>query len=185
MLFCHQFSFHYHHGTMIIKQWQLSRMHKKFGHNHSPTKKNLAKMPKSSPLKIKIWIKILFWQCYFGHTTILYLSILSIEHYQSIFLFFWFSCRKSQSKQKLAKRITHFMNINLPDIENNMFPQHDQKLFSFYDFSSIRVSVWCQKKHFHCTISWTLIISILKYFENKCMYISVYLCKKIFVPEMT
>ena len=119
------------------------RFSKKFGHNHSPTKKNLAKMPKSSPLKIKIWIKILFWQCYFGHTTILYLSILSIEHYQSIFLFFWFSCRKSQSKQKLAKRITHFMNLNLPDIENNMFPQHDQKLFSLYDFSSIHVSVWC------------------------------------------
>ena len=52
-----------------------------------------------------------------------------------------FSSRKSQSQQKLAKKIshftiqfrsknlTHFMNLNSLDVENNMLPQHSQKPF--------------------------------------------------------
>ena len=74
-----------------------------------------------------------------------------------------FSSRKSQSQQKLAKKITHFTiqfrsknlthftNLNSFEIENNMLPKHSQKTFSVYKFSSKHVSVWCQKKHLHCT----------------------------------
>ena len=58
-----------------------------------------------------------------------------------------FSSRKSQSQQKLAKKITHFTiqfrsknlnhftNLNLLDIENNILLQHSQKSFSLYKFS--------------------------------------------------
>ena len=53
-----------------------------------------------------------------------------------------------------------------------------QKPFSVYKFSSKHVSVWCQKKHLHCTISWSPRTTFLKYFESKCLYISVYLFKK-------
>ena len=49
------------------------------------------------------------------------------------------------SKKKLAKKIihfysfaqknlSHFMNLNLNDIENNMLPQHSQNLFPFINF---------------------------------------------------
>ena len=81
------------------------------------------------------------------------------------FFHFRFSTRKYQSQQKLAKKITHFTiqfrsknlthftNLNSFEIENNMLPKHNQKTFSVYKFSSKHVSVWCQKKHLHCTIS--------------------------------
>ena len=76
------------------------------------------------------------------------------------FFNFRFSSRKSQSQQKLAKKITHFTiqfrsktltsftNLNSHDIENNMLPKHSQKTFSLYKFSGKHFSVWCQKKPF-------------------------------------
>ena len=60
-----------------------------------------------------------------------------------VFFNFMFSCRKSQSQQKLAKtikhftiqfhskNITHFPNLNSLNIENNML----QKTFWLYTFS--------------------------------------------------
>ena len=105
------------------------------------------------------------------------------------FLFnFRFSIRKSQSQQKLGKKIahfriqfrskniTHFTNLDSFDIENNMLLQYTQKPFR-------HVSAWCQRKNLHCTISWHPRAGFLKYFESKCLYISVYLCKKIFFPK--
>ena len=44
-----------------------------------------------------------------------------------------------------SKNLTHFTNLNSLDIENNMLPQHSQKPFWLYKFSSKHVSVWCQK----------------------------------------
>ena len=62
--------------------------------------------------------------------------------FSSVLLFnFRFSSRKSQSQQKLAKKITHFriqfrsknltnfMNLDSLEIENNMLPQCRQKTF--------------------------------------------------------
>ena len=77
-----------------------------------------------------------------------------------VFSYFRFSSRKSQSQQKLVKKITpftikfcskiptHFMNLNSLDIENDMFPQHSQKPFWLYKFSSKHVSASCQKNIF-------------------------------------
>ena len=78
---------------------------------------------------------------------------------------FRFSRKKSQSQQNLlikityvaiqvcSKHLTHFMNLNTLDTENNMLPKHRQKFFSLYKIFRKHVSVWCQKKHLHCTIS--------------------------------
>ena len=114
----------------------------------------------------------------------------------SKFLFdFRFSRRKSQSQQKLlikityfaiqvrSKHLTHFTNVNSLDNENNMLPKHCQKSFSLYKCFRKHVSVWCQKKHLHCTISWHPKTAFLKHFGSKCLHISVYLIKKIFVPK--
>ena len=112
-----------------------------------------------------------------------------------VFLDFRFSRRKSQSQQKLlikityfaiqvrSKHLTHFTNVNSLDNENNMLPKHCQKSFSLYKCFRKHVSVWCQKKHLHCTISWHPRTAFLKHFESKFLYISVYLIKKIFVPK--
>ena len=54
-----------------------------------------------------------------------------------------------------SKNITHFMNLNSLDIENNMLLLHSQKPSWIYQkFSSKHISVWCQKKHLHPTVSW-------------------------------
>ena len=71
----------------------------------------------------------------------------SSGHHQSLFFFnFRFFSRKSQSQQKLAKKITHFTiqfcsknltnftKLNSIDIEKNMLPQHGQKPFWLYKF---------------------------------------------------
>ena len=138
---------------------------------------------------------ILFWKYYFGDKTFLFLPIRSSWH--RIFLFFNFrfsnwSLKVNKNERKrysyyntvsLKKLHTHFMNLNSLDIEKNMLLQHSQKPFWLYKFSSKHVSVWCQKKHLHCTISWRPRTAFLKHFESKCLYISVYLRKKIFVPD--
>ena len=104
-----------------------------------------------------------------------------------VFFDYRFSRRKSQSQQKLlikityfaiqvcSKHLTHFTNLNSLDIENNMLPKHCQKYFWLYKFLKKHVSVWCQKKHLDCTISWNTRTEFLKHFESKCLYISVYL----------
>ena len=112
-----------------------------------------------------------------------------------VFFDFRFSRRKSQSQQKLlikityfamqvcSKHLTHFMNLNTLGIENNMLPKDCQKFFLLYKFFRKLFSVWCQKKHLHCAISWQRRTAFLKYFESNFLYISVYLIKKIFVPK--
>ena len=123
--------------------------------------------------------------------------IVQTFHWTSSRVFFnlRFSSRKSQSQQKLAEKITHFTiqfrsknlthftNLSSLDIGNNIHPQHSQKTFWPYRFSSKHVSVWCQKKYLYYTISWRPRTESLKNFENKCFFVSIYLLKKIFVPE--
>ena len=74
-----------------------------------------------------------------------------------------------------SKNLTQVMNLNSLDIGNNMLPQYSQKPFLLYKFPSKHVSVWCQKKHLACNISWRPRTAFLKNFESKCLYISVYL----------
>ena len=108
------------------------------------------------------------------------------------FFNFRFSSTKSQSQQKLAKTVphfimqfrsrnlTHFTNLNSLDIKNDMLLQHSQKP---KNLSSDHVFVWCQKKYFHCTISWLPRTALLKPFESKWLYISKYFLKNFFVSE--
>ena len=137
-----------------------------------------------------ILLKILFLAYNF------FILIHMFQQTSSKFFFdFRFSRRKSQSQQKLSIKITyfaiqvcskhliHFTNLKSLDIENNMLPKHCQKSFWLYKFFRKHVSVWCQKKHLHCTISWHPRTAFLKHFESKFLYISVYLIKKIFVPK--
>ena len=104
------------------------------------------------------------------------------------FFDFRFSRGKPQSQQKLSikityfaiqirsKHLTHFTNLNSLDTENNMLPKHWQKPFLLYKLFSKHVSVWCQKKHLHCTNSWHPRTAFLKHFESKSLYIPVHFC---------
>ena len=79
-------------------------------------KKYWLKHPKGNPLKLKTgpkykWFKISYFEFFFFLILLwafLYLSRHSNWHHQSFFLNIRFSSRKSQSQQKLAKKITHF-----------------------------------------------------------------------------
>ena len=164
-------------------------------------KKHWLKLPLAVSQKTKFepdykWfnsshLEFFFRKYYFGHTTFLR----TFQGTSSFFLVFRFSSRKSQSQEKLARKITYFsirfnskhltyfINLNSLDIENNILPKHNKEPFSLYKFSSKHVSVWCQKKNLQWTISWHPRTVFFKHFENKCLYISVYLFKKIFVPK--
>ena len=161
-------------------------------------KKKRAKTPKAFPKKTKFgpkhkllkisYLKLFFWKYFFGHTNLLYSSTRVSRHHQSFFNFRFFS-RKSQSQQKLPKKITHFtiqfrsknlthyMNLISLDIENNMPLQHSQRPFWIYSkFSSKHVSVLCQKKHLHSSFSWRPkmhFLSTLKANVRFFLYISV------------
>ena len=171
-------------------------MSKNVTHRGSPTtkykKKYRLKHLKAVPQKAipgpkYKWFKIsrlefFFKKYYYGYTTFLYSSTRYSGHHQSFFNS-TFSNRKSQHQQKLAKKISHFTaqfrlkiltyftNLNLLDIENNMLLQRSQNPFWIYKFFSSD-SVWCQKYHLHCTISWRPRTAFLKHFESKCLYIS-------------
>ena len=102
-----------------------------------------------------------------------------------------FSSKKPQSWQKVAKKDhsfyntvllkIHFMNLNSLNIVKKIPPQHSQRPYSLYKFSSKHVSGWRQKKHLHCTISRRRRTAFLKHLESKCLYIPVYLCSEIYV----
>ena len=66
------------------------------------------------------------------------------------------------------------MSFNSLDIENNVLSQHSQKPFRLYKFSNQHVSVWCQKKHLHCTISWRTLKA------NICIFLYIYVRKVLF-----
>ena len=109
------------------------------GHHGWPTekKKKLAKTPKSNPPKMKRSIYTFQWTS------------------SEFFLYFRFSSGKSHCQQKLSlrvtyftikfcsKHLTHFMNVNWLDIDNNMLPKHSQRPFLLYRFFIKRAFVWC------------------------------------------
>ena len=72
----------------------------------------------------------------------------------------------------LKKPHSHFTNPNSLDIENNLLRQHSQKLnmlLSLVKKKTICTAPFLEAQELH---SW-----------SKCLYISVYLRKKIFVPQ--
>ena len=86
---------------------------KQVDHQGWPTTKNALKpSPKNGNLDQNIndskisYLEFFFWKYSFGHTKFLYLPRRSSGYNQSFFNF-RFSSRKSQSQQKVAKKITH------------------------------------------------------------------------------
>ena len=125
--------------------------------------------------KSQIWnsfFKILRY--YFGHTTFLYSSARSIGHTEN---FFW---------QKLAKKITHFTiqfrsknltyftNLDLLTLKIICSRNAAKNLSDFKSFPA---------DMFLLGIRENICNAFLKYFESKCLYISVYLRKKNFFPK--
>ena len=114
----------------------------------------------------------------------------------SEFLFnFRFSSTKCQSQQNLGKKIahftiqfrsrniTHFTNRVSLDIEKICSRNSAKHLFDFKNFTvgmfllSVRENI--------CTAPFldAQELQFLRYFESKCLYISVYLRKKMFFPK--
>ena len=160
-------------------------------------RKHWLKHPKAVPQKTKFgpkyrWFKISYlelfnWKYYLWHTTFTLIDMFQRTSSKFFFLISDFLEESLKTKKKLlikityfaiqvcSKYLTHIMNLNSLDIENNMLPKHCQKYFWLYKFLKKHVSVWCQKKHLDCTISWNTRTEFLKHFESKCLYISVYL----------
>ena len=96
--------------------------------------------------------------------------------------YFRFWNRKSQSQQKLAKKITHF---------TIQFAQKTSLILRNSNHSTLRkiCSTTSQKTFltlqiFQQTCFWLVSEKTFGlHFESKCLYISLYLCKNIFVPE--
>ena len=153
-----------------------------YEHITGPWESVLSPKPKFGP--IYKWFKISYLELFFeniitGMQRFYIRPQVPVDIIRVFFLIFRFSSRKSQNQQKLGKKITHFTircpskslthfrNLNSLDIENNMPPQHCQKPFWLYKFSSKHVSFWCQKRHLSCTISWRQRTAFLKHFETK------------------
>ena len=150
--------------------------------------KALVKSPSRNPQKIEILIKIKLIRNLIFRIIFLKMVISRIKHLYvcldvrvniiRVFFNFRFPSRKSQGQKKIR-----FTNFNSLDIENIMLPQHRQKPFWLFKFFSEHLSVMCQKKYLHCTISWRPYAALLKNFKSKCLYISIHLPNNIFVPE--
>ena len=106
-----------------------------------------------------------------------------------------FSSRKSQSQQKLVEKITdftikfhsknllHFTNLNSLDIENNQTTQHNttKNLPHFTNFPP-NSFLFCVRKNI-CTALFLAAQELHSRSILKCLYISIYLHKKIFAPK--
>ena len=91
------------HGWPTLKNWKEKHWLKR----HEAVAEKTKFGPKYKSLKIS-YLKLFFWKYFFGHTTFLYLSFRSSGHHRVFFFNFRFFSRKSQSQQKLPKKITHF-----------------------------------------------------------------------------
>ena len=106
-------------------------------------------------------------------------------HIWSLSINFRFSGRKSQSQQKLAKKVTHFTiqfrSKNIPHFTNLSTAKNPNSL---YKFCSKYVFGLCQKKHLHCTISRRPRTAFLKHFQTSeiLLFMSV---QKLYGPEIS
>ena len=83
--------------------------------------------------------------------------------------------------QFCSNNLTHFTKPNSPDIEKMCSRNTTKNLPHFTNFP--KASGWCHKKHLHCNISTHPRSAFSKHFVSKCLYIYVYLRKKICVAE--
>ena len=112
-----------------------------------------------------LFLKILFRFLAYNFSIFVHTFQLTLSDFFFYCYYYFNFLSKSQNQKILAKKLTnfiiqfcsksltHFMNLNSLDIENNMLSQHSQKPFSLYKFSSQNISVWSRKKHLHCIFS--------------------------------
>ena len=135
-----------------------------------------------------------FWKYYFGRIKVLYLSRRASEYHQSFLLMPYFLAKSLKAKKTSKKYHTFYNAVLLKKLHPFYEPQltwhwkwyppaTQPKIFLILQIFSKHVFVWCQKKYLYCTISWRPRTAFLKHFESKCLYISLYLLEKIFVPE--
>ena len=114
----------------------------------------------------------------------------SRPHISNLSFNFRFPNIKSQSQQKLAKRslilqysftqkTSLILQISTRDIAKKYTPAALRKTHSLCKFSSRHVSGWCQKKHWHWTISRNRRFVFSKHWESNCLYIPVFLLKRL------
>ena len=128
-------------------------------------KKHWLKRPETVPQNLIF--KFIFLKIFF-RTWNFFIFVHTFQWTSSDFFFnFRFFSRKSQSQEKLPKKITHFtiqfhsknlthfMNLNSLDIDMICSCNTAKKpIWIYKQFSSKHVSVWWKKKHLHSTVSW-------------------------------
>ena len=136
-----------------------------------------------------LFLKILFWAYN------LFIFVRTFQWTSSeFFLNFIFSTRKSQNRQKLAKRITHFTiqicSKNLTHLRTSthltlkiMCSRNTTNNLS--DFTNFPAKMFLYGVRFalHHFLTPKNCILFLKDFESKCLCISLYLRKKAFVSK--
>ena len=105
-----------------------------------------------------------------------------------------FSSKESRSQERLAKKITHFtiqfrsktsllLRASTHFTLNIKCSRNTAKNLSHFTNFPANMFLFDARCHLHCTISWRpSTTAFLMHFESKCLYISVYLSKKIFFP---
>ena len=164
-------------------------------------KKHWLKSPKAVPQKTKFGpkyndSKCHIWNLFFENIILgiqVFIFVHTLQWTSSEFFFFFLF---QVFYQKLSKPTK---TSEKDDSSHNTFSL--KKPRSFYEpqitwhwnqyapatqpetFLTLHISVWFKKKHLQYIISWRPRTAFLKPFESKCLYVSVYLRNKTFVPE--
>ena len=130
----------------------------------------------------------LFLKIFFSCIQLFYSSTRSSGYHLNFFFNFRFSSRKSQSQKKTSLKDHSFYNTvslktwlilwTLTHLTLKMICSRKivKSLSDLANFPA-NVSVWCQKKHLHCAISWSPRTAFLKHFESKCLYFFFFFTK--------
>ena len=169
----------------------------------SDYQKNTGWNALSSPPKKEIWTKmqmiqnlisgILFLKIFWTYNFFIF-----VHMFQSIseFFYFRFSSKKSQSQQKMTKKRPLILHDSFAKKKLILWTSTHlilkiicssnttKNLSDLTDFPANMFLFGVRQKHLHFTISWRPRTAFLKHFERKCLHISVYFRKNIFVPEI-
>ena len=100
--------------------------------------------------------KTIFLKYFFGHTAFLYSSTRSTGHHQSFFLIWDCLIESLILQYSFAQKASLILWISTYLTLKTICSCNTAKKLSEFSkkFSSKYVSVWCQKKHLHFTVSW-------------------------------
>ena len=100
--------------------------------------------------------KTIFLKYFFGHTAFLYSSTRSTGHHQSFFLIWDCLIESLILQYSFAQKASLILWISTYLTLKIICSCYTAKKLSEFSkkFSSKYVSVWCQKKHLHFTVSW-------------------------------